>query len=183
MTRYGTRARRRIVDLPDLYAPGGDDVAIADGGTGASDAATAFANLKQAATDSVTGVVEKATPAEVEAATADKYPDAALLKYHPGVAKAWVQFNGTGTVAIRASYNVSSVTDNGTGDYTINFTTAFSSANYGFQLSAAESLTGAGFAWLRTDAPTIGAFRLITTNFTGTLTDCQYVSAVFFGDQ
>jgi hypothetical protein len=47
-----------------------------------------------------------------------------------GSAKAWVNFNGTGTVAIRASYNVSSITDNGTGDYTINFTNAFSDANY-----------------------------------------------------
>lgn len=44
--------------------------------------------------------------------------------------KAWVNFNGTGTVAIRASGNVSSITDNGTGDYTVNFTTAFADANY-----------------------------------------------------
>ena len=44
--------------------------------------------------------------------------------------KAWVNFNGTGTVAIRASYNVSSITDNGTGDYTVNFTTALPDANY-----------------------------------------------------
>lgn len=49
-----------------------------------------------------------------------------------GVARAWVNFNGTGTVAIRASYNVSSITDNGTGDYTVNFTNAMSDANYGF---------------------------------------------------
>jgi len=47
-----------------------------------------------------------------------------------GLAKAWVNFNGTGTVAIRASLNVSSITDNGTGDYTVNFTTAFADANY-----------------------------------------------------
>lgn len=47
-----------------------------------------------------------------------------------GSAKAWVNFNGTGTVAIRASYNVSSITDNGTGDYTINFATPLEDANY-----------------------------------------------------
>jgi hypothetical protein len=47
-------------------------------------------------------------------------------------ALAWVNFNGTGTVAIRSSYNVSSITDNGTGDYTVNFTTALSDANYCF---------------------------------------------------
>lgn len=52
-------------------------------------------------------------------------------------ALAWVNFNGTGTVAIRASYNVSSITDNGTGDYTVNFTTPMSDANY----------SATGFAW------------------------------------
>ena len=47
-----------------------------------------------------------------------------------GIAKAWVNFNGTGTPAIRGSFNVSSITDNGTGDYTVNFTTAMPDANY-----------------------------------------------------
>ena len=45
-------------------------------------------------------------------------------------AKAWVNFNGTGTVAIRESGNVSGITDNGSGQYTVNFTTALSDANY-----------------------------------------------------
>ena len=57
--------------------------------------------------------------------------------------KAWVNFNGTGTVAIRASGNVSSITDNGTGDYTVNFTTAMTDADY----SCAISMAGAqGYA-------------------------------------
>lgn len=47
--------------------------------------------------------------------------------------RAWVNFNGTGTVAIRASGNVSSITDNGTGNYTVNFATAMPDANYCFQ--------------------------------------------------
>jgi len=46
--------------------------------------------------------------------------------------RAWVNFNGTGTVAIRGSGNVSSITDNGTGDYTVNFTTAMPDVNFGF---------------------------------------------------
>jgi hypothetical protein len=59
------------------------------------------------------------------------------------VAKAWVNFNGTGTVAIRASYNVSSITDNNTGDYTVNFTTALADANYSITASAGGgNLTG-----------------------------------------
>lgn len=48
----------------------------------------------------------------------------------PGAAKAWVNFDGTGTVAIRAQLNVSSITDNGVGDYTVNFATAMADANY-----------------------------------------------------
>jgi hypothetical protein len=44
--------------------------------------------------------------------------------------RAWVNFNGTGTVAIRGSGNVSSITDNGTGDYTVNFSTAMPDTNY-----------------------------------------------------
>jgi hypothetical protein len=51
-------------------------------------------------------------------------------------ARAWVNFNGTNTVAIRASGNVSSITDNGTGDYTVNFTTAMPDANYSVSVSA-----------------------------------------------
>ena len=44
--------------------------------------------------------------------------------------KAWVNFDGTGTVAIRAQYNVSSITDLNTGSYRVNFTTAMPDANY-----------------------------------------------------
>jgi len=60
--------------------------------------------------------------------------------------RAWVNFNGTSTVAIRASYNVSSITDNGTGDYTVNFTTAFADANYSVvgTATATSTSTSAG---------------------------------------
>jgi hypothetical protein len=51
-----------------------------------------------------------------------------------GACRAWVNFNGTGTVAIRESFNVSSITDNGTGDYTVNFATALVDANYAVAL-------------------------------------------------
>ena len=50
--------------------------------------------------------------------------------------RAWINFDGTSTVTIRASGNVTSVTDNGTGDYTVNFTTAMTDANYSIQLTA-----------------------------------------------
>lgn len=57
--------------------------------------------------------------------------------------RAWVNFNGTGTVAIRAAFNVSSITDNGVGDYTVNFTNAMPDANYAAVMSGEQS-TGTG---------------------------------------
>ena len=58
-------------------------------------------------------------------------------------AKAWVNFNGTGTPAIRASFNVTSITDNGTGDYTVNFTNALSDANYAAFCGGQDPVGGA----------------------------------------
>jgi hypothetical protein len=55
--------------------------------------------------------------------------------------RAWVNFNGTGTVAIRASFNVASITDNGTGDYTVNFTTAMPDVNYSATATAGSNNT------------------------------------------
>lgn len=57
--------------------------------------------------------------------------------------RAWVNFNGTGTVAIRGSGNVSSISDNGTGDYRVNFTTSMPDTNYGFIITATSSTGGA----------------------------------------
>jgi hypothetical protein len=66
-----------------------------------------------------------------------------------GTARAWVNFNGTGTVAIRAAFNVTSITDNGTGDYTLNFTTAMLDANYVPMLQNTGYLSaGANYAHL-----------------------------------
>jgi hypothetical protein len=56
--------------------------------------------------------------------------------------RAWVNFNGTGVVAIRASGNVTSITDNGTGYYTVNFTTAMSDANYALTGTAQHASLG-----------------------------------------
>ncbi len=57
--------------------------------------------------------------------------------------RAWVNFNGIGTVAIRASGNVTNITDNGTGDYTVNFTTAMVDANYNYVSCCKEDNGGA----------------------------------------
>lgn len=98
-----------------------------------------------------------------------------------GSAKAWVNFNGTGTVAIRASYNVSSITDNGTGDYTVNFTTALADANYSVVANGMIATNNAAFVFgPYTNAPSTTAVRFLTTPTTFASTDSQYVSVAIF---
>jgi len=60
------------------------------------------------------------------------FPDSTSMQTGQQACKAWVNFNGTGTVAIRESYNVSSITDNGTGSYTVNYTTPMADATYAY---------------------------------------------------
>ena len=82
-------------------------------------------------------------------------------------ARAWVNFNGTGTVAIRASGNVSSITDNGTGDYTVNFTTAMPDANYSVAGTASKDAASvAGSMGLNeTSVPSTSAVRVYGISF------------------
>lgn len=101
--------------------------------------------------------------------------------------RAWVNFNGTGTVAIRASGNVSSITDNGTGDYTVNFTAALTDANYAPVINAAPSdnqrnnvtvgLSANGAPTLAPEGNTkfAGSFRM-QTGYPGSTTFVDYVS-------
>ena len=58
-----------------------------------------------------------------------------------GIAKAWVNFNGTGAIAARDSENVSSLTDNGTGNYTVTFSNAFGAADYASVASGNNALS------------------------------------------
>ena len=96
------------------------------------------------------------------------------------VARAWVNFNGTGTVAIRASGNVSSITDNGTGDYTVNFTTAMPDADYAFSGAAGTPAAAFSIVSNRTVAQTSSALRIGTYTDAGSLQDNSYVLLSIF---
>lgn len=104
---------------------------------------------------------------------------------YPGFwCRAWVNFNGTGTVAIRASGNVSSITDNGVGDYTVNFTTAMPDVNYSVCGSSADNNGGTTptLVWLRSQAvaPTTSAVRIGTRTAINTDADTAYATVAIF---
>ena len=93
--------------------------------------------------------------------------------------KAWVNFNGTGTVAIRGSFNVTSITDNGVGDYTVNFTTAMADTNYSLSATGSVPIPGGASGHHINEATTTtssfartaSAIRLWSLSFQGGLTD------------
>ena len=74
--------------------------------------------------------------------------------------RAWVNFNGTGTVAIRASGNVSSITDNGVGDYTVNFTTPMQDNGYSCVFGHNKVVINTSNQWCWYDAPTATSVSL-----------------------
>ncbi len=90
-------------------------------------------------------------------------------------AKAWVNFNGTGTVAIRASGNVSSITDNGTGDYTVSFITAMPTANY----SAVYGANGGTTAYAGSYTQNTGTLRVFGS-VAGSFNDIQICNVAVF---
>ena len=99
-----------------------------------------------------------------------------------GSARAWVNFNGTGTVAIRDSYNVSSITDNGTGLFTINFTTAMPNANYSVVGMGKDANTSAlgGVGFDSSTAPTTSAVRVSGVSGAGSYYDYTYMMFAIF---
>jgi len=95
-----------------------------------------------------------------------------------GVAKMWINFNGTGTVAVRDSFNVASITDNGTGDYTISLTNAMPNNNY---CVVASSGSTAGIT-LYNSSPQTGSVRIDSVNYTGSNEDNAQQHVAIFGD-
>jgi len=97
--------------------------------------------------------------------------------------RAWVNFNGTGTVAIRDSGNVSSITDNGTGDYTVNFTNPMPDANYSVVGAANINGGGAGYTFniYNIGTPyTTSSVRVATDARGSSLLDLAYINVAIF---
>lgn len=135
------------------------------------------------------GGLSAASQAQMEAATDNTVAvTPGRTQYHPGVAKVWVNFNGTGTIATRGSHNVSSLTDNATGDYTVNYTTSFSTVNYAVVASTGDSSFGTGAATATvqiytTSSPSTGSCRFYTKDTSSGTYDMSHVMFAAFGDQ
>lgn len=195
----------------DYYNPGGTDVSVADGGTGLS-STTAYAVLcggttSTGALQSIAGVGTAgqvltsngagalptfqaasagtaATQSDQETATSTTtYVSPGRQQYHPSAAKAWVRYTTITTTSIAASYNVTSLTDNGTGDTTVNFTTAFSSANYGIAGIVGGSSGSYTTRISSAAAPTSSTCRIDGLDGGGLGKDMAINCYSFFGDQ
>lgn len=130
-SRTATDARTGIVELATA--------AEVQTGTDTSRAVTPAGLAALTATTTRAGLVELATTTEISTGTdLERAVTPNGLRLHPGVARAWVLFNGAGTVAVNQSHNVTSITDRGVGRYTANFTTAFGSSGYAFFGSARQ---------------------------------------------
>lgn len=115
--------------------------------------------------------------------------DYATTLHEGWLCRAWVNFNGTGTVAIRASANVTSITDNGTGDYTLNFATSLPDTSYAL-LPSVSPVYGANEPYgallftnntgLAEVAPTVSAARISFRASGAGAYDPKYVTAAVF---
>lgn len=128
--------------------------------------------------------VSAATQAAMEAASVtDVYVSPGRTHFHPGVAKAWAKWNAAGTLA--GSRNVSSITDNGVGDWTVNFTTAFSSTNYVAIPAIEPPTTGSHNTGINIykGGIAVGSVRIQGSNLAGGIAiDGDSMHIVCFGD-
>lgn len=145
------------------------------------------------ATETVAGVVQKATVSEVKAETSTGSTGAELfvtpedMVQHHGVAKAHVTFDGTGTVSILESFNHSSVTDSGNGIYQPNMTVTMNSTTYNVQSSYKAYSTTSGYTpsidIIDADTYEVRTGRLISSsNFNYQYIDAPFVACTVHGE-
>jgi hypothetical protein len=102
---------------------------------------------------------------------------------HSGRAKAWVNFNGVGTVAIRDDYNVASITDNSTGNYFVNYTNDLDGSNYvitGSSGGTSNTTNGAIYLVDQSTARTAAKCRIYIGSTNGAAVDCDMINIVMF---
>ena len=101
-----------------------------------------------------------------------------------GVAAAWVHFDQGGTFAVKDSVNQSSMTDNGSGDATLNLTNNMGSTYYSFSACSGNGSTGTGTSFVapKTNDPTASAIRMVGVNYQNTASDREFNGWSLHGD-
>ncbi len=139
--------------------------------------------VSETATTAVAGVVRLADTTAMEGQTAGRGVTADVQHRHPLHPKAWISFNGTGTIAILADIGFASISDGGVGIYTATMDQAMSSVNYAVAFGAAGPTSGSVGVAGGNSAPTATVLNVRTFGYnSGTLDDCAYVSATVLGD-
>lgn len=159
--------KKALIPIPSSIVQSNSNVTVTDAGTG-----------------KVETTIDGTVVEELTLAARKSTIDGGSVLYPEFKCRAWVNFNGTGTVAIRASGNVSSITDNGTGIYTVNFAAPLSDANYAVAAMAARNATDSNFtAALPQSGSTYSASACEIRTRIGsamTLEDSPLVTAAFF---
>jgi hypothetical protein len=134
------------------------------------------------ATDTVAGILETATQAEMESATAtDKIVTPGRLHFHPGTAKFWAYATvAAGAPTLVLSYNVTSITDTAQGVMAVTIATDFSSANWVDQVNG--NVTGTSARVFFSRAKAAGSLEAVAIDFASTGQDPADWSVVGFGD-
>jgi len=108
---------------------------------------------------------------------------AATQSLQQGLAKAWVNFNGTGTIASRDSFNVASLTDNGTGNYDVNISNSMGNGNYSVQICSSAAVDNNGFNRLDSSNNLTSRWRVIHYESGGaTSPDTDLLTSNVMGD-
>lgn len=142
---------------------------------------------------SQTGILKKVTASNILPTSSVTYPMLSTSATEANnvakrTAKAWVNFNGTGTVAIRDDFNVSSIIDNNTGDYTVNFSASLADANYCFSFGCQVDSANAAFNYFlgasatsgNIDTKSTSQLRLRSLAYAGGPVDAPQLNAVIF---
>lgn len=140
------------------------------------------ASAPSSATTTQEGVVELAENSEVLNETTGKVPQADQIKYNKGVVKAWINFDGT-TNTVRDSHNISSLTDEGTGEFTLNFTNNFADTNYCL-VGTVQDENDSQFSVLTLHSgwSSVGSATVQTYTGGGSRDDCPTVNALILGE-
>lgn len=193
-TFTGTNIFQGVVDVTNINAEtsAGGKLRTSGGtdcigfGAGGSANATMFGNLSMGTTHKI---VNMADPTADQDAATKKYVDDEIAAIpttdSQQICKAWISFDGTGTIAINESFGVSSIVDDGTGLYTINFSINFANTNYVMAGSAGGGANNQlGITYGTTPVKAVGSCQIrVVVMSNGAAQDASEVNVMFFGDQ